>query len=375
MFAQALLLLPVVISAVFTTAFPTSERSLLARVPTTERASLAARAAAQPLTLANSNWIWTGEQGGAGGSAPVGSRPFRKTIPHTSTKCPVCATILIATDDLHTLYVNGAVVGSGASFTSAQVYTVGLKPESNNVITVNGTNTGGPAALIATILVDYSDGTTETFVSDASWKTLKAAPPAGFANPSLDDSAWIAAVAQGKDGVYPWGQTALPRALDMTQSNWIWTGETNSAGNAPVGHRAFRKTITSPYGKGAVCAKVVITVDDTYTLYANGQSLGSGTDFHTAQAYSVPQLDPIRNVFAVDGENTGGPAGVIATILVAYNDGTSASYVTDTTWKTSTSLPTGFELPGADDSTWSYARIVGKYGSATWGATTVPAAA
>ncbi|KAK0497086.1 lectin [Armillaria luteobubalina] len=363
--STVLLLLPVVLSAVFTTALPASERSLLASVATTEKASLAARAAAQPLTLANSNWIWTGEQASAGGNAPIGSRPFRKTIPHTSTKCP---TILrkVSSDNLHTLYVNGAEVGSGASFSSAQAYTVGLNPESDNVITVNGTNTGGPAALIATILVDYADGTTETFVSDASWKTLESAPPTGFANPSLDDSAWIAAVGQGKEGVSPWGQTTLPSALDMTQSNWIWTGETDSTGNAPVGHRAFRKTVTSPYGKGAV--------DNAYTLYANGQSLGSGTDFNIAQAYSVPQLDPDQNVFAVDGENTGGPAGVIATILVAYNDGTSASYVTDTTWKASTSLPTGFQLPATDDSTWADAAIVGKYGSAPWGAITVPAA-
>ncbi|KAK0463801.1 lectin [Desarmillaria tabescens] len=374
MFARVLLLLPVVLSAVFTTAFPASERGLVAGAVAAESASLAARAAAQPLTLANSNWIWTGEEASAGGDAPVGSRPFRKTIPHTSTKCPVCATILLATDNLHTLYVNGAEIGSGASFSAAQVYTVGLNPESDNVITVNGTNTGGPAGLIATVLVDYADGTTETFVTDASWKTLRSAPPAGFENPSLDDSTWIAAVGQGQEGVSPWGQTALPPALDMTQSNWIWTGETDSAGNAPVGHRAFRKTITSPYGKGAVCAKVVITVDNAYTLYANGQSLGSGTDFNVAQAYSVPQLDPNQNVFAVDGENTGGPAGVIATILVAYNDGTSASYVTDTTWKASTSLPTGFQLPATDDSTWSGATVVGKYGDAPWGAITVPTA-
>ncbi|PBK78494.1 lectin [Armillaria solidipes] len=373
MFAQALLLLPIVLSTVLATAFPASE-SLLARAATTEKASLAARAEAQPLTLANSNWIWTGEEDGAGESAPIGSRPFRKTISHTRTKCAVCATILIATDNLHTLYVNGAEVGSGASFSSAQVYTVGLNPEINNVITVNGTNNEGPAGLIATVLVDYSDGTTETFVTDSSWKTLKSSPPAGFANPSLDDSAWIAAVEQGKEGVSPWGQTALPPALDMTQSNWIWTSETNSAGDAPAGHRAFRKTITSLYGKGAVCAKVVITADNGYTLYANGQSLGSGGDYRTAQAYSVPQLDPDQNVFAVDGANTGGPAGVIATILVAYDDGTSFSYVTDTTWKAFTSVPTGFELPAFDDSTWSYATIVGKYGGAPWGAITVPTA-
>ncbi|SJL05340.1 uncharacterized protein ARMOST_08707 [Armillaria ostoyae] len=49
---------------------------------------------------------------------------------------------------------------------------------------------------------------------------------------------------------------------------------TNTAVTTPVGIRAFRKTIQSPYGKGAVCTKVVITTDNGYSIYANGQTLG-----------------------------------------------------------------------------------------------------
>ncbi|KAK0495925.1 lectin, partial [Armillaria luteobubalina] len=344
---------------------------------TPDHTSLVARdgqAAFQPLTLAGSNWVWTGEEGSPGGGAPVGSRPFRLTIPLMEDKCAVCATIIIATDDFHTLYVSGAEIGSGVSYTSAQVYTVGLKRRSKNVIAVNATNTGGPAGMIATVLVDYSDSSTETFVTDASWKTLQSVPPLEFADPRLDDSSWIAASEEGTDNVPPWGPTSLPPVLDITQSNWIWTKETDSAGNAPIGHRAFRKTITSPSGKCAVCAKVVLTVDNTYTVYANGESLGSGTDFHTAQAYSVRELHPDRNVFALDGENTGGPAAAIATILVAYNDGTSTSHVTDSSWKAFEGLPDGFQSPRNDDSEWSDATVLGKYGVGPWGTVTVPPA-
>ncbi|KAK0480606.1 lectin [Armillaria novae-zelandiae] len=370
MFAKALLLL-------LTTAFYATDRSLVAGTTTPDPASLVTRdgqAAFQPLTLVDSNWVWTGEEVSPGGGAPAGPRPFRFTIPRNEDKCAVCATILIATDDLHTLYVNGAEIGSGASYTSAQVYTVGLKRKSKNVIAINATNTGGPAGMIATVLVDYSDDSTETFVTDASWKTLKSVPPSEFANPRLDDSSWIPASEEGKDGVDPWHQTSLPPVLDITQSNWIWTSETDSAGNAPIGHRAFRKTITSPTGKCAVCAKVVLTVDNAYTVYANGESLGSGTDFHTAQAYSVPQLRSDWNVFALDGENTGGPAAAIATILVAYNDGTSTSYITDSSWKASEGLPEEFQSPGSDDSEWSDATVLGKYGVAPWGDVSVPPA-
>ncbi|KAK0224431.1 hypothetical protein EDD85DRAFT_755433, partial [Armillaria nabsnona] len=192
------------------------------------------------------------------------------------------------------------------------------------------------------IRANYLDGTGETFVTDVSWKTLRTVTASSFENPDFDDSAWITVNVQGKAGIAPWGTISLPPALDLTQSNWICTNESTNA--AVTGKRAFRKTVQSPYGKGAVCAKVVLTTyDDGYAVYANGQSLDSGSDYIAAQAYSVPQLNPNENVFAVNGVNTGGPAGVIGTILVAYNDGTSVSYVADNTWKLFVDVLSGFE--------------------------------
>ncbi|KAK0432665.1 lectin [Armillaria borealis] len=318
--------------------------------------SLVARAQTQHLTFTDSIWIWTGQTASPGGAAPNGPRPFRKTIPHTNTKCPMCMTIIVIADNRYTLYANGAEIGSGIAYegsgSTSQVYTVGLSPEIDNVIAINATNTGGPAGLIATIHVDCLDGTSETFVTDASWKTLRTATASDFENPSLDKSAWVTA-----------------------SSNWIWTNESsNAAVTTPVGNRAFRKTTQSPYGKGAVCAKVVLTTDNSYTVYANGQNLGSGSDYTAAKAYSMPQLNPDENVFAVNGINTGGPAGVIGTILVAYNDGTSLSYVTDSTWKSFVGVPSGFELPVTNDDSWAAATTSGKYGVSPWGTITVPRA-
>ncbi|KAK0501856.1 hypothetical protein EDD18DRAFT_1101567 [Armillaria luteobubalina] len=143
-----------------------------------------------PLTFTDSNWIWTG------GAAPDGPRPLRKTNSHTNTKCPV--------DNRYTLYANGTEIGSAivyeGSGSASQVYTVGLSPEIDNVIAIDATNTGGPTGLIATIHVDYLDGTSETFVTDVSWKTLKTATASGFETPSLDDSSCIAANVEGRRG-------------------------------------------------------------------------------------------------------------------------------------------------------------------------------
>ncbi|SJL17648.1 uncharacterized protein ARMOST_21205 [Armillaria ostoyae] len=319
------------------------------------RRSVDARAVAPTLEFSGSTWIWTGEQNGAANDdAPVGVRPFRKAIPSSSTKCPVCATIIISSDDLYSIVVNGNQIGAGNGYRNSAVYTAGLEPEGYNVFAIAVNNTGGAAGLIATILVDYSDGTTQTIVTDTTWKTIKATPPGGWTGPSFDDSAWISASSEGPTANTPWGMPALPSAMNMTGVSWIRTNETSAAGVDPLGHRPFRKTISSPYGKAAVCGKVVITADDEYTLYVNGNNIGNGSNWQAMQAYSIPILDADENFIAVDSVNTQPTvAGLIAGVLVAYNDGTSEAYYTDDSWKTlAATTPVGFQATDLDDSSW-----------------------
>ncbi len=110
-------------------------------------------------------------------------------------------------------------------------------------------------------------------------------------------------------------------------------------------------------------------------MASNGQNLDSRGDYTAATAHSVPQLNPDQNVFAVNGVNTGGPAGVIGTILVAYNEGIGPlRHRYDNTCKSFVGVPSGFELPATNDDTWADVTISGKYGVSPWGAITAPRA-
>ncbi|PBK60159.1 hypothetical protein ARMSODRAFT_982516 [Armillaria solidipes] len=357
MFFKVLLLLPAFLSAV---ALPTSEISANVTSSISSEGLLPrlldARAVAPVLDFSQSSYIWTGEQTGTDHTAPLGARPFRREIPSSSTKCPVCATIIVACDDQCPVFVNGVQIGAGRGpGQGAVVYTAGLYPDSKNVFGISVSNTVGSAGLIATILVDYTDGTTETIVTDSTWKTLKSVAPGGWTSPSFDDSAWIAADVEGSSTASPWGTPRLPPAINMTTAAWLQTNEDVSSGSAPRGHRPFRKTFTSPYGKAAVCGKVVLSVEDSYTLYVNGKTIGTGSGWTAMQAYSIPQLDPDVNVVAVNGANVRANSRVYlaAGVLIAYNDGTSETYYTDASWKTLNALPpAGFEQPDADDSEW-----------------------
>ncbi|MFZ0746908.1 MAG: family 78 glycoside hydrolase catalytic domain [Terracidiphilus sp.] len=67
----------------------------------------------------------------------------------------------------------------------------------------NGMETEDAPPMIATLVVEYADGTTAAFTSDASWKTAIHAT-AGWERKGFDDSGWKAAVASTQTLGHPW---------------------------------------------------------------------------------------------------------------------------------------------------------------------------
>ncbi|KDR71213.1 hypothetical protein GALMADRAFT_143925 [Galerina marginata CBS 339.88] len=334
------------------------------------------------LDFANSKWIWTKEVNAAG-VAPAGSRAFRRDFYSPQGKTALSANIIIAADNGYTLYVNGAQIGSGHSFKAADAYCIRLAPECN-VFAVNATNdltVPNPAGLLATIQIKYTDGFTETIVTDPSWHAFTSVP-AGFQNQAFDDSAWPPATVEANFGAAPWGAVSIPPSasstpLSLADANWIWTNEIKN-GVAPIGARAFRKTIVLPAGQAATSADIVIGTDDQFTLYVQGKIVGSGVTWSTIHRFAVDIQPAATEIdIAVYASNGGGAAGVIAVVDLTMEDcdcGSVMSFVTDGTWKYNTALPVGFQAPGFDDSKWPAAIVEGKYGMAPWGKLAIPAA-
>ncbi|KAK0434729.1 hypothetical protein EV421DRAFT_2039495 [Armillaria borealis] len=254
--------------------------------------------------------------------AHLGVRPFRKKIPYSPMKYPVCATILISSGDIHSINVNGVEIGAGVGWKNPAVYSVALNPEGDNVFAI-AVNIGQAPSLIVTIVVDYKDG--------RAWTT-------------------------------PRGITRSRLCLEHAPLG------TNETGDAPRGDRPFRKTITSPYRKTAICGKIVLCLmllsrEDSYTLYFNGKNIGAGNSpWRNMQAFSMSDLNSTMNVIAVHGTNLRANSRIYlaASMLIAYNDGSSEVYSTDESWKTLNALPpVGFEQPDADDSKWDDATVWG----------------
>ncbi|KAF7361164.1 hypothetical protein MSAN_01148200 [Mycena sanguinolenta] len=342
--------------------------------------------ATSSLNLASSKWIWSSATATAG--TFVG---LRKDFTPPLGKSLIAAEIIFTVYASLNFYVNGVYIGSGndpARPRFARRFCVDLLP-SYNVFAVNAsaaTSGADEGGLIATILVTYSDGTTDTLVTDSSWR-VKSGIPLGFEQPSFDDTAWPVATVVGSYGVAPWNTVLVdipadPPVLGLEHAGWIWTDVVPASGTLPAGERAFRRTFTPAPGQVPGVATIIITADNEYTLYVNGVTVGSGTNWKVAQTYTVNFVSaPTEIVLAVLATNTvASAAGLLVAMEVnmvpsgRVNCTAGAFVLSDNGWKSiKTAIPSGWEQPGFDDSAWPAAFSQETYPGTKWGTVTIAA--
>ncbi|KAF8173552.1 hypothetical protein K438DRAFT_2051150 [Mycena galopus ATCC 62051] len=340
-------------------------------------AVIALVASAAALAFNNSTWIWANDTvpvPGGGENRPAACAFRRHFTPHPG-KNPSFTDILVTADDSFTFYVNGEQVGTGAYYPLAYAFRTHLLRSGLNVFAVTATSnsTGStPAGLLIAMQITYDDGTIDVIVSNTTWLGFTSVPD-GYQNPAFPDSSWPAAVEESPYGASAWGPVTIPENpqtfVYTNATNRIWTNEAaNASVDAPVGSRPFRLTWTPPAGQTASYVTAIISCDNEYMFFINGDMVAGGYHYHLSQQFSI-SLSPAANVvFAVNATNYDGPAGFIAEIQItttgapACTECSSSSFViTDASWKWTTIVTEGFEDPGYDDSKWSPAVVAEAY--------------
>jgi hypothetical protein len=118
----------------------------------------------------------------------------------------------------------------------------------------------------------------------------------------------------------------------------------------------------NPLDSESLPATIKITADNKYTLYINGQLIGTDSNWATTESYvvNIQQGDSIT----VKAEDQGGIAAFVCNIV----HGTETQ-VSDFTWHafSSTSDPSGWTDPNFDDSSWPSAKEHYSMGQGPWG--------
>ncbi|KAJ6571962.1 hypothetical protein B0H19DRAFT_1131942, partial [Mycena capillaripes] len=334
--------------------------------------------------LTSASWIWTAEP-------TTGNVVFVRTFSSLPGKNATSATISMTAVSQFTLFVNGQPIGASGNGTddwmSVQVLSAALNTSTNTfaVLAVNNLVSGGPPpGFLAAIQVEYSNGSPDIVASDASWGVSAIIPPA-FPTVSPSDAAHFAsATIVGPFGSASWGTNITIPVVPSTspssilpESTWIWN-IASAASDAPATTVGFRKSVDSAPGKSAQSAQLIIAVDNGFMLYVNDQYVGAPPpapifpDFRRAQRFTVDLLPASNNITIFgqnipgDGSTDAGPAGLAATIMIQYSDGSSSLMATDANWLSGnfTTVPA---FLATDDSLLSPAFALGTMGAKPWG--------
>ncbi len=151
----------------------------------------------------------------------------RATTPNTTTGSSATYTgygglirIAVTGDDKYELYVNGALIGSGNTWYSAQSYSVS-SIAGKNVIAVKCEDIVDNGGLLAEIEFNGV-----TYVTDDSWKANNTLVN-NWNIVSFDDVGWQKATSYGLHGqAYPWAKYKNVDGITTTHGAcWIWTSD------------------------------------------------------------------------------------------------------------------------------------------------------
>ncbi len=126
--------------------------------------------------------------------------------------------------------------------------------------------------------------------------------------------------------VYPgWTSGSI---IDNPAAKWIWSSYMVSYDEAVIGSQAeFQRTFEIPATADSISGSIDITADTRYTLYVNGQLIGSDADWPVAENYDITAaLIRGTNSISITAENYGAeradpesnPAGLLYSANIRY---------------------------------------------------------
>ena len=210
---------------------------------------------------------------------------------------------------------------------------------------------------------------------DGSGRATEWSTPGWFETGLLDEGFGTARWVGAKPDVEP-------APLDLSGASWIWSPGATSD-NAPVGARWFRARLAVRSGVEVAAAHLVMTADDDFTAYLNGQQVlyaPEQTDgWKNAKVADVTELARAAVggalVLAAVATNRPGapvnPGGLLGKLVVVTSAGERLVLVTDGSWRSTETERPGWQEPGHDDSAWAGVAVLAPYGQGPWGSNVV----
>jgi signal transduction histidine kinase len=155
---------------------------------------------------------------------------------------------------------------------------------------------------------------------------------------------------------------ATPEALELGIGDWIWA--THLAERQSC---RFWRSFAIPANDRVVRATLLMTADNSYTAWLDGQEIGRGGDANSLAEYDLTWLlTPGRHVLAVEAFNDTMDAGLIAGLRVKLESGRKIEIFSNPSWRLAAGDDPGWKTESAAAEGWAHAKVVGYGGRAWW---------
>jgi len=168
------------------------------------------------------------------------------------------------------------------------------------------------------------------------------------------------------DGDMPEKQKPLPQMGDSYVTNglgsWIWEDKTLDDQTCLLWN-----TFDIPTSSKVTKARLVMTVDNEFTLYLDGRELGRGAEWRELFVFDLTQLlKPGRHVLAVSCYNGSFFAGMLFGLKVELADGENVEVKSDQSWKVVPEGVSRWKTRTKAQPEWAAASIKAPLGGTPW---------
>jgi len=144
--------------------------------------------------------------------------------------------------------------------------------------------------------------------------------------------------------------------------SWIWEEKTLDNQTCQLW-----KTFEIPKNGRVTKARLVMTVDNEFTLYLDGRELGRGAEWRELFIFDLTQfLTPGRHVLAINCYNGSFFAGMLLGMQVDLGDGRGIDVRSDTSWKIVPEGVSRWEKRTEAQPDWPAATIIAPLGGSPW---------
>lgn len=256
-------------------------------------------------------------------------------ISHCTASAASPTRIRITSDQSYVLYINGIEVGSDSDAGTVESISVDLSP--GDAIGVEMAGIASDRGLACEI--EYEG---KIFSSNFIWQ-YATTPSSKWQICGYDHSSWPNAQEYG--GLKQEFLTSLNEFNAKTK----WIG---APGTETYDHVYFW-TRFNPSVNGIIKA----AARDPFSLYLNGQFIGSGSEQSTVKFF--PLCIKTGDLVAIEAQSTTESRGCMAQVQWIEGNEVRHSVVTDSSWKMSSTNQPDWEKTSFDDSSWKKAKSLG----------------